>query len=109
MISKKQYTRIVAIFLMVVIVLPLIIQPAHYLFIKHDHHHDQSENTITQENTHLSCAIDNFHFTEISLSSYIYKARIVRVYTIIKNFLKPVFSKQESTIPFSLRAPPFFS
>jgi len=108
MISKKQYIRIVAIFLMVVIALPLIIQPAHYLFIKHDHHHGQSENTINQEDIHLSCAIDNFHFTEISLHGYIYKARIVRVFTIIKILLKPVFSKQETTIPFSLRAPPYY-
>ena len=105
-ITQKQYTRIVAIFLTVVIALPLIIQPGHYLFIKHGHFHQQAENTLSQKVTHFACAIDNFHLTEITFHPYDYKSRIVHIFTAFIIVFQPVFSKQESIIPFSLRAPP---
>ena len=108
-VKSKQYKRIVAILLMVVIALPLIIKPAHYLFIKHKHFHYQSENSISQGGTHFRCTIDNFHFTEITVHSLTYKTPFVAVFSTLKIVLPPVLSKQETILPFALRAPPLWN
>ena len=103
---EKRHIRFVAFFLLLVIAVPLIIQPGHYLFVKHVPFHNQLETSINQKNTHAVCAIDNFRFVEVTVHSFFANSQMTPVYKVLKISSKAVFHKQQAIISFSLRAPP---
>ena len=100
--------KIIAIILLMVITLPIFLQPGHYLFIEHDHHHHQSsENGLSSESEHLNCAIDDFQLTNVTLHTFFKVSQITCLDITLKLNSKQIYSKRELNIPFSLRAPPF--
>ncbi len=104
---RQKYHKIIAIILLVVITLPVLLQPGHYLFIEHDHHHQSVENTLRSESEHFNCAIDDFQLTNVTLHTFLKVSQITCLDVTLKFPYKQINSKRELDIPFSLRAPPF--
>jgi len=106
--KKKQiYRKLIAILLMVVVTLPVFLQPGHYLLIEHDHYHHSDKNSISEENQHLKCAIDDFQLTEVPVHPFLNCTQVICINIALKFSNKQIYLKRELNIPFSLRAPPF--
>ncbi len=94
---------------MLVISLPVVLQPGHYLLIKHHHYQQSEKNTLSTENQHINCVIDDFQLTNVTLHSFLKNAQINCLSIALEFPYKQINTKRELIIPFSLRAPPLFN
>ncbi len=97
--------RILAFFLTMAFVLPIVIKTQHMMFPNHEHHcHSCSNQTPDLEDICGIQEFDYFYFTPASTTSIpaisVFKFKIPKVESIQE-------SRKESKLPYSLRAPPF--
>ncbi|MEN8120356.1 MAG: hypothetical protein ABFS35_08415 [Bacteroidota bacterium] len=104
---RQQYRNLIAIFLLVVIALPIVLQPGHYFLIEHSHYHHSDENSINSGNQHFNCTIDDFQLAKVTLHSFLKASKAICLDIVLKFPYKQINTKRELNIPFSLRAPPF--
>ena len=104
--NRQIYTRIIAIFLLLVIVVPIVIQPGHYFLIEHHYNQHSYKNTVSETEQHFKCEIDDFQLAKVTLHSFIITSHIVCLNIALKFPHKQINTKSELLIPFSLRAPP---
>ena len=100
------YHKIIAILLLVIINVPIVLQPGHYLFIEHDYHHHSEQNSIDEQSDHLNCSIDDFQLSKVTLHSFLHISQAICLDIALKFPLRQINAKRELNIPFSLRAPP---
>jgi len=103
---RQIYRNIIAIILLVIITLPVVLQPGHYLLIEHDHYHHQDRNSVEEESKHINCAIDDFQLSKVTIHSILIDSQVTCLNITLKSPHKQINSKCELNIPFSLRAPP---
>ena len=103
---RIKYKNLIAILLMVIIIVPVIVQPGHYLIIEHEHYQHSKTKTFSTEKHHLKCSIDGFELTNVTLHSFIKVAQVVCLNASLKLPSKQIYAKRERLIHFSLRAPP---
>ena len=104
--NRQIYTQIIAIFLLLVIVVPVVIQPGHYFLIEHHHSQHSDKNTVSENDQHLKCEIDDFQLAKVTLHSFLINSQVVCLNIALKFPYKQINTKSELLIPFSLRAPP---
>lgn len=100
------YRKITAITLMMVIALPVIFQPTHFLFIDHVHNHQSDENTLSSESKHFNCTIDDFQLTEVTFHSHINCSQLICHNTALNTLNNQIYSERNSILTLCLRAPP---
>ena len=91
---------------MVIIALPVILQPGHYLLIDHEHYQPSEQNSVNTENEHFKCSIDDFQLTEVPLHPFLEVSQVICLDFALSLPHKQINTKSELNIPFSLRAPP---
>ena len=104
---RQTYHKIIATILWVIITLPVVLQPGHYLLIEHNHYHHSEKNLVDAESQHMKCAIDDFQLTKVTLHSILKTSQKICFDIALKSPYKQINTKCELNIPFSLRAPPF--